>query len=90
VHVRNLNAVQNILVRGLLAIEKENSSSLEARAYEADVNKDSGEKLSMAGPGIRYQVSGIRYQVSGIRYQVSGIQQRESPAFRYGRVQKSR
>jgi len=53
VHVRNRNAVQNILVCGLLAIEKENSSSGEPRDDEADVNKDSGEKLSVAGPGIR-------------------------------------
>jgi transposase len=59
VHDRNRNAAQNILVRGLLEIEKENSSSGEARAYEADVNKDSGEKLSVAGPGIRPLVAGI-------------------------------
>jgi hypothetical protein len=30
-----------------------------ARADEANVNKDSGEKLSMAGPGIRPLVAGI-------------------------------
>ena len=59
VHDRNRNAAQNILVRGLLEIEKENSASGEARAYEADVNKDSGETLPMAGPGIRPLVAGI-------------------------------
>jgi hypothetical protein len=41
VHDPTRNAAQNILVLGLLDIETENSSSLEARAYEADVNKDS-------------------------------------------------
>ena len=46
---RNCNAAQNILVRGLLDIEKENSSSGSGRADEADVNKDSEEKLSMGG-----------------------------------------
>jgi hypothetical protein len=34
----------------------ERLASAEARAGEADVNKDYGEKLSMAGPGIRYKV----------------------------------
>jgi transposase len=56
VHDRNRNAAQNILVRGLLDIEKENSSSGSAIAYEADVNKDYGEKLSMPA----YQASGLR------------------------------
>jgi hypothetical protein len=59
VHERNRNAAQNILVRGLLEIEKDRPASGEARAYEADVNKDSGEKLSVAGPGIGTLVAGI-------------------------------
>jgi hypothetical protein len=59
VHDRNRNAAQNILVRGLLEIEKDRPASGEARAYEADVNKDSGEKLSVAGPGIRPPAEGI-------------------------------
>jgi hypothetical protein len=57
--VHDRNAAQNILVRGLREIEKENSSSGEPRADEADVNKDSGEKLSMAGAGIRAPAEAI-------------------------------
>jgi transposase len=34
VHDRNRNAAQNILVRGLLAIEKENSASRQAGSRE--------------------------------------------------------
>jgi len=57
--------VQNNLVTGLLDIRQEalrakgKSMSVEPRADEADVNKDYGEKLSVAGPGIRPLVAGI-------------------------------
>jgi IS605 OrfB family transposase len=58
-HDRNRNASINILLKGLLEIEREKTTTAEARVYEAVVNKDSGEKLSMAGPGIRPLVAGI-------------------------------
>ena len=67
-HDRNRNAAQNILVRGLLELSKKQTTTGEAKADEAVVNKDSGAKgrsckaaplIAMAGPGNRPLVAGI-------------------------------
>jgi putative transposase len=50
-HDRNQNAAQNILVRGLLELNKRKPTTREAKACEAVVNEDSGSVGSMAGPG---------------------------------------
>jgi transposase len=56
VHDRNRNTVQNILVCGLREIEKENSSSAEPRADEADVNKDYGSRNHGLFRAVRIQI----------------------------------
>lgn len=61
VHDRNRNAAVNILLKGLLEIDKEQPATVEMRVFEAVVNKDSGACGSMAGPGLRPLVAGIPY-----------------------------
>jgi putative transposase len=51
-HDRNRNAAVNILLKGLLEIERETTVAGEMRVYEAAMNKDSGAHCTMAGPGI--------------------------------------
>jgi IS605 OrfB family transposase len=58
-HDRNRNAAVNIVIKGLLEIEKEKPVAGETKVYEAVMNKDSGEVFSMAGPGNRPLVAGI-------------------------------
>lgn len=54
-HDRNRNAAQNILVKGLLEIQKKNTTTGEAQACEAVVSKAE----QSAGPGIRPPAEGI-------------------------------
>jgi len=50
-HDRNQNAAQNILVKGLIELSKKKPATVEAKADEAVVNKDSGGFAAMAGLG---------------------------------------
>lgn len=62
-HDRNRNAAQNILVKGVLELEKEKPITVEARACESVVNKDSQHNLiesdAAAGVGFGPLYAGI-------------------------------
>jgi len=58
-HDRNRNAAVNILIKGMLEIERGNTTVVKANAVETIANKDSGAIGAMAGPGIRPLAVGI-------------------------------